>query len=270
MPELPEVETIKRVLQKTINNLVIKDVIIVLPKIINGDSDQFIKNLKNKTIMQMNRVGKWLIFELNEGIILSHLRMEGRYYYRPSNDPIDKHEHVVLYFDNDMSLRYHDTRQFGKMQYFKDLDECLKYLSTKVGPEPFLATIDDLKKLNNKRIAVKTSLLDQTIISGIGNIYVDEILFLSKINPMRPANKITKKDKENILKHSIEVLNKSISLGGTTIHSYESEKGVTGLFQQELLVHTKKGFPCPSCGTKIIKTKVNGRGTYYCTNCQKK
>lgn len=270
MPELPEVETIRRVLQKKVSNLTIKDVVLNLPKTIDGDSKQFIHNVKNKTIMQMNRVGKWLIFELNEGIILSHLRMEGRYYFKPTTDPTEKHEHVIFYFENDMSLRYHDTRQFGKMKYFDNLEECLNYLKPKVGPEPFNATIDDLIKLNKKSIAIKTSLLDQTIISGIGNIYADEILFRSKINPMRPANKLTKRDKQNIINNSIEVLNKSIDLGGTTIHSYESEKGITGLFQQELLVHTKKDLPCPNCGTTIIKTKVNGRGTYYCPNCQKK
>jgi len=271
MPELPEVETVKRVLETKILNHKIIDVKIKLDKIIKTDQNEFKQALIGNHFTKLDRMGKWLMLELsNTRVVLSHLRMEGKYYYKDSKLPALKHEHVVFYFDNGMSLRYHDTRQFGTMELYQNKDDVVTYLKAKLGPEPFVATIDDLNVLSNKRIAIKTALLDQAILAGLGNIYVDEVLFKSRINPIRPSNKITKKDKDNILKYSIDILNDSIEKGGTTIYSFKSDQGIDGLFVQDLLVHTRKDQPCPNCNATILKTKVNGRGTYYCPKCQKK
>ena len=127
-----------------------------------------------------------------------------------------------------------------------------------------------LKDKLNKHKAIKTLLLDQSIITGIGNIYADEILFLSKINPERDGCNLTNKNLHDIITNTRDVLSKAIEMGGTTIHTYTSVDGITGLFQQELLVHGKKDMPCPNCKTKIEKIVVGGRGTYYCPKCQKK
>ena len=129
-------------------------------------------------------------------------------------------------------------------------------------------TISYLKDKLNRNIAIKTLLLDQTIIVGIGNIYADEILFLSKINPLRKGYTLTNLELENIIKYTKEVLEKAISQGGTTIRTYSSVNGIHGLFQQELLVHGKTS-NCPNCQEQILKIRVGGRGTYYCNNCQK-
>jgi len=143
---------------------------------------------------------------------------------------------------------------------------------TELGLEPWdkNLTSNYLKeKFKNKKIPIKTALLDQSIITGIGNIYDDEILFLSKINPLTPANSLNKNNLEDIIKNTIITLDKAIKEGGTTIRNYTSEEGVTGLFQNHLYVHTKVGEPCPNCKEAIIKIKINGRGTYYCPKCQK-
>lgn len=269
MPELPEVETVKNTLKKLVLNKTIRNTKVLYDGIIATNKKDFINNTKNQTIIDITRRGKWLIFELNDYYLLSHLRMEGRYYLKDKTDPVLKHEHVIFEFDND-TLRYIDTRKFGKMHLIKKEDLNKTEPLSSLGLEPFseLLTKEYLKdKLKNKKIAIKTSLLDQSIIVGIGNIYVDEILFLSRIHPQKSSNTLTKKELENIIKFTKEVLTNAIKQGGTTIKSYEATEGVHGLFQHHLLVHTKE--ICPVCNTKLIKIRVNGRGTYYCPNCQK-
>ena len=188
------------------------------------------------------------------------------------HDDINKHEHVIFELDDNTELRYRDTRKFGKMYLIKkeDID--------KIGPlvELGLEPWDDkltsrylLDKYKNKRLPIKTVLLDQSIIVGIGNIYADEILFLCKINPLKKCNLITEEEANNIIKYTRSVLEEAIKMGGTTIRTYSSVDGVHGLFQKELLVHGKDKDTCPECNTKIEKIRVGGRGTYYCPNCQK-
>ena len=125
-------------------------------------------------------------------------------------------------------------------------------------------------KIHHKKLPIKTVLLDQSIITGIGNIYDDEILFMSGINPNRRANNISKKECDSIISNTRKVLDKAIQLGGTTIKTFTSSEGVHGLFQNELLVHGKSGSLCPICGTILMKTRIGGRGTTYCKKCQKK
>ena len=272
MPELPEVETVRRSLLKNVKGHKIIKVETYLDKLYSPTTKaEFIKSLTNQTINDVNRVSKWLIIELDDYDLLSHLRMEGKYNYVLQNTPREKHDYIIFDLDNGYSLRYNDTRQFGKM-ILMPLNVGAKHPAiTKIGPEPWDTDETYLKeKLKNKRIAIKTALLDQTILAGLGNIYVNEVLFLSKIKPTRPANKLTKKELADIIKHSSEVMQKSIEAGGTTIHNFTSELGKPGAFQDQLLIHGKVDQPCPICKKAIHKEKVNGRGTYYCKNCQKK
>ncbi len=205
--------------------------------------------------------------------MLSHLRMEGKYFLKDQNEELEKHEHVVFNFDDGTNLRYHDTRKFGKMHLAK-MSAWTSYPALmKLGLEPWdeELTSEHLRKVfKSKSLPIKTVLLDQSIITGIGNIYADEILFASRISPFRKANKITLKEAKLIIENTKKVLAKAVSENGTTIRSYVSAKGVTGHFQNELMVHTKVGEPCPVCGTTIIKTTIGGRGTYYCPKCQAK
>lgn len=272
MPEIAEVETVRNTLKKQILNKRIKEVKILYNKMIESNLDEFKKNLEGNLFIDIKRRGKWLIFELHDYYLLSHLRMEGKYFLKQSKDEISKHEHVIITFDDDTDLRYHDTRKFGRMNLIKkeelDNTEAIK----KQGFEPGSKELTSdylLNKLKNKNLPIKTLLLDQTIISGLGNIYANEVLFAAKINPFKKGKDITKKEAESIIDSANKIIKKAILLGGTTIKSYTSSLGVTGRFQNNLMVHKKEGEPCKICKTEIKNEKVNGRSTYYCPNCQK-
>lgn len=273
MPELPEVETVKRKLDLLVKNKVITSVEIYHHNIIEYPSvDEFKKNIINQKINNLARYGKWLIFVLDDYYLLSHLRMEGKYFYKTKEDDILKHEHVIFKFKDNTELRYMDVRKFGKMHLIPKDEIHTKGPFLEMGLEPWdeKLTPEYLQnKYSHKKIPIKTSLLDQSIIVGIGNIYADEILFLSQIDPLRKSNSLTTEEHKNIIKYTKQVLENAIQKGGTTIRSYTSVDGVHGLFQQELLVHNQKDKPCSQCQTIILKTKVGGRGTYYCPNCQK-
>ena len=273
MPELPEVETVRRTLENYVLNKEIRDIDIFYNKMIRNQSFEAFRNqLIGKKIDRIERYGKHLVFVIDEYALISHLRMEGKYFIKHLEEERNKHEHVIFYFTDDSTLRYQDTRKFGTMDLILYKDLHLNSPIVKLGYEPFNNLLDSKylkQKLSKKTVAIKSALLDQTIITGLGNIYVDEVLFRCNLNPNMPSNQLKKKDYDNVILYSKQVLEKAINLGGTTIRSYTSSLGVTGRFQNDLLVHTKVGTPCVVCGTEILKTKVNGRGTYYCPNCQK-
>ncbi len=273
MPELPEVETVRRTLSHLMLDKQVRDIDVFYDKILrNKTVEEFKECLVDKKIDSIDRYGKYLLFNFGEITLISHLRMEGKYFIKNADDPKTKHEHIIIYFTDGTTLRYHDTRKFGTMDIVLKSDVYRNSPITKLGPEPIsdMMTFEYLKeKLSRKSIAIKSSLLDQTIMTGLGNIYVDEVLFLTNLHPTTPSNTLTSKQIKGLMENSIKVLNKAINLGGTTIRSYTSSLGVTGRFQNELNVHTKEGEPCPICKTTIKKMKVNGRGTYYCENCQR-
>lgn len=272
MPEIAEVETVRNTLKKMILNKKIVDVKIIYPKIIESDINDFTKILTGRQFVDIDRIGKWLMFDLEDYYLLSHLRMEGKYFVKKSSDEIVKHEHIIITFDDSTDLRYHDTRKFGRMNLVKksDLDkvEAIK----KQGIE---ANSKDLNRnylyehIHNKKIPIKTLLLDQTIISGLGNIYANEVLFASGVNPLRLGSEISLNECETIVSSSIKIINEAIKNGGTTIKSYASSLGVTGRFQSHLMVHKRENEPCKVCNTLILNVKVGGRSTYYCPKCQK-
>ena len=267
MPELAEVETVKETLKKKILQKRIKNVKILYSKIIENDLDEFKKIIINNEIMDIKRRGKYLIFELKNHYLISHLRMEGKFFIKDLDEEIQKHEHIIFEFDT-FSLRYHDTRKFGRMIIIPK--EGLESYFKNLGPDA--NKCDDSSYLYNlihhKKLPIKTLLLDQSIIAGLGNIYVDEVLFACGINPLRSGEDITLKECTLILNSSKKILNKAIKYKGTTIRSYTSSLGVYGEYQKFLCVHTKDGEKCPKCGETILKTRVGGRGTYYCPKCQ--
>ena len=271
MPELPEVETVRKKLLLKLKNKKINDLKIIYSNVFEGqDINKVIKNITGEVINDIKRRGKWLLFELDNYYLLSHLRMEGKYLYRDINSEIGKHEHVIFNINNEFELRYKDVRKFGKM-YLVPKDELNKSKLKDLGYEPWDKNLTSdylLSKYKNKSLPIKSILLDQSIIVGIGNIYADEILFLSKINPHKKGKNITKKECNLIIENTKKVLDKAIKEGGTTIRSYTSEEGVTGLFQNSLNVHKKENEPCPNCKTKIKRDKIGGRSSYYCPKCQ--
>ncbi len=273
MPELPEVETVKETLKRKVLNKRIEDVLVFYPNIIlEPDVKLFISKLKNEKINDITRLGKWLIFHLDNYYLLSHLRMEGKYFLKNREEKYNKHEHIIFIFDDGTDLRYQDTRKFGRMLLVdKDkLYSCKPILELGLDPWDKNLTKEYLKdKYKKKHLPIKTVILDQSIITGIGNIYADEILFLSKINPLTKVNLLSDKNLEDIIINTQNILEKAIQKGGTTIRSYTSDLGVTGRFQNDLYVHCREHEKCLVCGSEILKIKVGGRGTYYCPKCQK-
>ncbi|MCI8575810.1 MAG: DNA-formamidopyrimidine glycosylase [Bacilli bacterium] len=272
MPEIAEVETVRNTLKNRIIGKEVKQVIINYAPIIESDEKEFKRILPGLKITDIKRVGKWLIFELENYCLLSHLRMEGKYFLKSSEDPIIKHEHIIFEFTDSTNMRYHDTRKFGRMILVPKEKLFEVEAIKKQGYEPNSKELTKeylFEKIKKKNLPIKTILLDQTIISGLGNIYANEVLFKAKINPQRVGKDITIEECERIKLSSNEIIKKAIEDGGTTIRSYTSSLGVTGLFQTKLMVHKKEGEPCKICGTPIENIKIGGRSTYYCPKCQK-
>jgi len=271
MPELPEVETVRRVLKESLINRKIIDIDIRYSPIIDMDSLEFKNKIINKTIIDINRLGKFLIINLNEGNIISHLRMEGKYFYLKNDEIDNKHIHVIYKLDNGYSLYYQDTRKFGRMIYKENNELYSTKPLNNIGIDPILTKKIDYRliydKIVSRNVAIKATLLDQSIIAGLGNIYVDEVLFDSRINPHRESNKITFDEVKSICDSTVKILSKAIECKGTTIRSYTSELGVEGSYQNHLMVHTKA--ICPICHSNLIKDKIGGRSTYYCINCER-
>ena len=272
MPELPEVETVLRTLEKQINGQTIEKIKVFYSNILdNIDEETFSTCLFKQSFHQFKRRGKYLIFVLDDYTLIVHLRMEGKFYIYPKDYNLkDKHTHVIFYLQ-DKQLHYNDVRKFGRMYLYKN-NESLFCLN-KLGYEPFDNNLTGLylKKYNrNNNQKIKTQLLDQEMIAGIGNIYADEICFEAKINPLTPCKFISEKKYDDIIEASRKILSEAIQMGGTTIKSYTSSLGVTGLFQQKLMVHSRDNSTCYLCGSNIQRIKVNGRSTYYCPKCQEK
>lgn len=270
MPELPEVEVVRQVLETQLCGLTIVDFEANYRPIIDDDFEFFKNKVVNHKIVKMKRYAKYLIFVLDEGALISHLRMEGKYFYLKNDAALGKHDHCVFYFDNGYKLVYSDVRKFGRITY-RNYDDIYDVEPlNKVGIEANNPNYDAeilLKKINSKKIPIKSILLDQTIIAGLGNIYVDEVLFKSKIEPLKSGAAITKDEVIQIMNNSQEILNKAIINKGTTIRSYTSSLGVSGNYQNFLCVHTKE--ICPICNAKLEKIKIGGRTSYYCKNCQR-
>lgn len=268
MPELPEVETVRQTLKQFVLGRKIENVHIYYDKIIQGDVLEFEEAVRNQHIIDIDRKGKFLIFILDDVAFVSHLRMEGKYNIVDRSVPIDKHTHVVFELDHNQDLRYQDTRKFGRME----LVDCSCYLTQKplntLGDEPFDIDEDAFyKALHKTSLPIKTALLDQSIVSGIGNIYANEICFLMHLDPRTKASRLSKSRVNELKQVSSDVLNRAIQEGGTTIHSFDAN-GIHGLFQVSLNVHTKK--ECPICKGPIKKIMLNQRGTYFCPHCQKR
>lgn len=272
MPEIAEVRTVARTLNKTIVGRKIIGIDTPYDKIIKTDKKDFITKLVGESFKSVSNIGKWLIFNLGEYSYLSHLRMEGKYFIKDKDSPIEKHEHIIFHLDDNTDLRYHDVRKFGVMMLTKTSDINKVEEIKKLGIEPDSKDLTKeylYSKIHDSNKPIKELLLDQEIVNGLGNIYVDEILFASSINPKRLGKDISLDECNSIKINAEKIIKKATEMGGTTIRSYTSSLGVKGNYQTNLRVHTKEGEKCPICKTTILKTRVGGRGTYYCPNCQK-
>lgn len=271
MPELPEVRTVSKHLNNRIKNLIVSDVIITLDKIIKDISPSDFKNkILGEKIISVSNEGKWIVIHLtNEQNIIVHLRLEGK--FRTQSDPNIKteHDHITLVFNDGTKLYFNDTRQFGTF-HLRGSNYRLVPPISNLGMDFNCIKPEWLhEKLSRKKIPIKSSLLDQTLVVGLGNIYVNEVLWFCQINPNKPSNEINLKQVKQIIHFSHKILEEAYLDGGSSIQTYSSLDGLKGTYQEKLEVHMREGSLCSRCKSHIIKTKVNGRGTYWCPFCQK-
>ncbi len=289
MPELPEVEVVKRTLEKKILNLIIEKVNINDGNLRYKVNKEEISKLKGKRFKKVKRRSKFLIFEFNNNfIMLVHLGMTGKFffvdkkekkfktsfYYNLNKLTDQKHNRVVFYLQNKEKLIYNDVRKFGFIKFY-DSDKLnkiphLKYL----GPEPLEEKWNSKyfkKYILNRKRSVKNILMDQKFISGLGNIYVNEILFQSKVRPERKVSKLNDDEINKIVNYSKKILRRSIKLGGSTIKDFSSDNGKKGIFQQHFKVYGRKGEKCSNtdCNNSIIRTVISNRASFFCKSCQK-
>lgn len=275
MPELPEVETVRRTLEKLVVGKTIKAVEVRWPKIIKQPDDHqiFITEIIGETVHGIGRRGKFLMFYLDHYTLVSHLRMEGKYGLYSKEEPTDKHTHVIFIFTDGSELRYRDVRKFGTMHLFKKGEETLSLPLSQLGPEPFSEefTVSYLKDLIQKtERPVKAFLLDQTKVVGLGNIYVDEALFRAGIHPKRKGKDLKDAEIKKLYQEIINTLQEAVDQGGSTIRSYVNSQGQIGMFQQQLYVYGRTDENCKNCGRPIERLVVAGRGTHICPACQLK
>ena len=272
MPELPEVETVRRGLERLVVGKTIRQVQVRYAKMIGTGVDAFVHDLPGQTIEKMGRRGKYLLFYLTDGVLVSHLRMEGKYHFYPDEVPERKHAHVFFEMTDGGTLVYEDVRKFGTMELLiKDHLEPY-FAARKLGPEPTEADFllpPFAAALGRSKKPIKPYLLEQTLVVGLGNIYVDETLWRARIHPARPAASLKPAEVKRLREQIIEVLQLGIEKRGSTIRTYRNALGEDGTMQDFLQVYGKTGQPCARCGSPIEKIKLGGRGTHLCPHCQK-
>ena len=272
MPELPEVETVINTIRPHIINKEIEKIEVYYDRLVQSNLDEFKTKLINQKFINVTRYGKFIFLHLtNDFVIITHLRMEGKFRFENSHNLRKKHTSAGFFFKDGTSLAFDDTRKFGLMYLSDEANFKETKMIKKLGIEANKISENDyefLIKKFKKNKCIKELLLDQSILAGIGNIYADEILFSTKINPFRKGNDISDEKYHEIFQASNQILNKAITLGGSTIHSFHPSEGVDGKFQETLLCYGKSGTPCPNCNTTLHKDFIGGRGTTFCPNCQ--
>jgi len=273
MPEMPEVEIIRRYLDTQVAGKTIMNLDIRLPRMIKWPNVEGFRALvTGRTIKGMNRRGKYLLMELdNDSKVVFHLRMTGRLVYEPTGDTSDHHARVIFHLQDGASLVYGDTRTLGTIHGLKPQELGMLKGLAEMGPEPLSPefTAEYLYQTAcSRKVAIKSFLLNQKYIGGIGNIYADEALFLAGIHPLRSANSLTQAECGKLWVSVNKVIADGIADGGTTFRDYQNGEGGKGSHQEHLYVYGRKGEQCRNCGTPVERITVGGRGTHFCPNCQ--
>ena len=268
MPELPEVETTKNGLELLLSKKTITKVEIFNPNLRWKVDRSIISKLDNKTIYSFSRRGKYILFNFDRGHLMIHLGMSGKINVVDIDQPLKKHDHFLLHFDNKV-MRFNDPRRFGSIFY---LDRLSHELIDKLGVEPLEDSFDKnylFKNSRNKTQNVKALIMDSKIVVGVGNIYACESLYKAGINPKTKSNKISKQRYLNLTENIKKVLTKAIKAGGTTLQDFAKVDGKPGYFSQELSVYGRENENCYNCNGKIKRIIQNQRSTFYCPKCQK-
>lgn len=272
MPELPEVETVKRGLSPHLLNRRITGVTVRNPRLRWPIAPTLPAHLHNRTVRALDRRGKYLIVTLDNGHrVLLHLGMSGRILVVPANTPLRKHDHVDWQLDSGEVMRFYDPRRFGAMLEWP-ADDALHPLLAHLGPEPFSEAFDGdylFKASRARAAAVKSFIMDGQIVVGAGNIYASESLFRAGVRPTRAAGKVTRAEYARLASAIRTVLAEAIAQGGTTLRDFAGADGQSGYFQQDLYVYGREHQPCRHCGATIAKKVIGQRASFYCPGCQK-
>lgn len=269
MPELPEVETVVQSLKPKILNKIIKSVNVYWTKTLSTHTENSLnKIIPNKKISSISRRGKYIILHIEYSFLVIHLRMTGKLIYQNSTETQSSHLRFKINFSDNSELHFTDIRKFGHIEFHKNLD----FLNEKLGLEPFSNKLTAdylLEKLHRRKGPIKSALLNQSIVAGIGNIYADEILWRIQIHPQKPANQLDIQKLNELIPTIQIILQNAINSMGTTIINFSFDKESYGKYGSQLQVFNKKGGKCNRCSDSIVKTKCAGRGTFYCPTCQK-
>lgn len=270
MPELPEVETVRRSLERLLLGQTVARVEVREPRLRQPVAPGFARLLTGRTIQQIRRRGKYLLFSLdNRQVWLVHLGMTGRLLVEEANGALLPHDHILIFLQNNRRVRYHDPRRFGLMAVGEEHDLTAR-LGLGVEPLSSDLTAEYLwTKTQSSRRAIKDLLMDQAVIAGIGNIYASEILFRARVRPLRPAETLSVETVKQIVGATKTVLRQAIRYRGSSISDYRDGEGNPGGFQARLYVYDRAGLPCRRCRTPIQRETHGGRSAYWCPNCQR-
>ena len=282
MPELPEVETVRRGLEKLLKGFYIYKIDVLKERTIasNGGSSSFKDNVQNSYLSSWDRRGKYLIGHLkskkqvNKGLLVVHLRMTGHFQLINKHKQSCQHTRVRFFDEEGKELRFIDIRNFGQMWFVpsnKKISEIVSGIK-RLGPEPFSQEFNSIylkQFLKNKKRSIKSALLDQKTVAGVGNIYADETLFDAGIDPRKECKDLNKTELRKLCISLEKILKISIGKGGTTFSDFRDLEGINGNYGGQAWVYRRNGNPCRKCGEKILRQKLCGRSTHWCPNCQK-
>ena len=273
MPELPEVETVRATLEPALVGRRFESVEIRDPRLTRPfEPAEVAAEIEGERVASVTRRGRYLVFRFESGLVLLvHLRMTGRFSYS-RNGPFrdDPHTRAVVTLDDGSDVAYHDVRRFGTWLVLR-ADELNDYLSIRIGGEPLERAFSVTRlaeRLRGRRAPIKTALLDQRTLAGMGNIYADEALWRARIDPRRPAGELRPDEVRALHRGVRDALRAGIARQGATLRDYRTPNGASGRMQTEFKVYGRGGDPCPRCRTPIEKTRLGGRGTWYCPQCQ--
>jgi formamidopyrimidine-DNA glycosylase len=268
VPELPEVETVVRDLRPYLTGRQVVRVWIGDKRLRGSCSADWSGHLVGRTIKTLRRRGKWILIDLDHGLLVVHLGMTGRLTAGTASRPVEEHTHFVADLDNGQQLRFRDVRRFGSITAYPSATDFESRLAGRLGPEPAdLGRAEFRQTLAATARPLKAVLLDQRVVAGVGNIYADEALFEAKLNPAQLGRRTTAAEADRLRKAIVRVLDRAIERRGSTIRDYVGGSGTKGTYQNEFRVCGRTGRPCVRCRAPIVRVRLAGRSTHYCPHC---
>ena len=271
MPELPEVETTRRGLERLVTGQRVRGVTVRNRALRQPVPRELPRAIAGATIRALARRGKYLLFDCGAGTLILHLGMSGRLWVVSDGAPPARHDHFDLNLENGTVVRLRDPRRFGLVLWQKG-DPCAHPLLASIGPEPLSADFDSAwlhRATRNRSAAIKLVLMDGHVVAGVGNIYANEALFRAGIPPRTAARRLTREQCRLLVERIRETLELAIDAGGSSLRDYVGSDGMAGNYQSQFLVYDRAGEPCHRCGTRVKGIRQGQRSTYYCPKCQK-